>query len=104
MGVRAATTAVAARLAARVSADPPVTQPPQLKPTIARAIAPATAPHRTERAVAFVSWEMSMVSPWTWRIEIAEEAKHVDRWAAVPICSFGVWRPNSDGHRCAACP
>jgi hypothetical protein len=79
MGVRAATTAVAARLAARVSADPPVTQPPQLKPTIARAIAPATAPHRTERAVAFVSREMSMVSPLTWRIEIAEEAKHVDR-------------------------
>jgi hypothetical protein len=49
MGVRAATTAVAARLFARVSAAPAVTQPPQLNPTIARAIAPAAAPHSTER-------------------------------------------------------
>src|SRR5690349_24966102 len=51
MGVRAATTAVAARFVARVSAVPPVTQPPQLNPTMARAIAPAAAapqggPHR----------------------------------------------------------
>lgn len=61
MGVRAATTAVAALFFASVAAVPPVTQPPQLNPTIASAMAPAAAPHSAGRTAAFVSLEISMI-------------------------------------------
>src|SRR5690349_17822432 len=69
MGVRAATTAVAARFFASVSAVPPVPPPPQLNPTIARIIAPAAAPHSAGFTAAFVSLGISMTFTFDLEIE-----------------------------------